>query len=92
MCPGCNACYVGQTIRHFITRFKEHKYKRNQPVRAHFDKCTYSTATLNGFKILTSISRSLNFLLALEALYIREIKPELNTKGESLSWELAIKF
>ena len=92
MCPGCNACYVGQTSRHFITQFKEDKYKRNQPVRAHFDKCTYSAPALNGFKILASTPHSLNFLLALEALYIREIKPELNSKGESLSWELAIKF
>ena len=38
VCPGCNACYIGQTSRHLTTRFKEHRYKRNQPVRAHFDK------------------------------------------------------
>ena len=80
VCPGCNACYVGQTSRHFITRFKEHRYKRNQLLRAHLDKCTHSTPTLNDVKILASKSRSLNFLLALEALYIREIKPELNAR------------
>ena len=35
VCPGCNACCVGHTSRHLITRFSEHKYKCNQPVRAH---------------------------------------------------------
>ena len=91
-CLGCNACYVGQASRHFITRFKEHRYKRNQPVRAHFDKCTHSTATLNDVKILASTLRSLNFLLALEALYIRGTKPELNTKDEYRSREVTIRF
>ena len=58
VCPGCNAYYIGQTSRHFITRFKEHRYKRNQPVRAHLDKCTHSTPTLNDVKILASTSHS----------------------------------
>ena len=62
VCPGCNACYVGQISRHLITRFKEYRYKRNQPVRAHIDKCPHSTPTLNDVKILASASRSLNFL------------------------------
>ena len=78
VCPGCNA-NAGQTSRHLITRFKEHRYKRNQPVCAHFvlnHKCTHSTPTLNDVKILASTSRSLNFLLTLETLNIREIKPE----------------
>ena len=32
-CPGCHACYVGQTDRHSRTRFGEHKTKRSGPVR-----------------------------------------------------------
>ena len=72
MCTGCNAFHVGQTSWHFITRFKKHRYKCNQPVSGHFDKCTHSTPTLNDVKILASTSHSLNFLLALEALYIWE--------------------
>ena len=92
MCPGCNACYVGQTSRHLITRFSERKYKRNQPVRAHFDKCNRDAPTVDDVKILASTSRGLDYLLTLEALYIREIKPELNTKDEYCSRELTIKF
>ena len=61
VCPGCNVHYVGQTSRHLITRFKEHRYKRNQPVRAHFDKCTHCTLTLNDIKILPSTPCSLIF-------------------------------
>ena len=29
-CPRCQACYVGQTVRHLQTRYKEHKTKNNQ--------------------------------------------------------------
>ena len=37
-CPGCNACYVGQTTRHVITRFNEHN-NRNGPIKIHFEQC-----------------------------------------------------
>ena len=26
MCAGCNACYVGETTRHFSTRVREHMF------------------------------------------------------------------
>ena len=63
-----------------------------QPVRALIDKCIHCTPTSNDVKVLASTSCSLNFLLTLEALYIREIKPELNTKDEYHSQELTMKF
>ena len=62
VCPGCNACYVGQTNRHLITQFSEHKYKCNQPVRAHFDKCTQDAPTVDDVKILASTSSGLDYL------------------------------
>ena len=31
VCAGCNACYVGQTTRHFDTRVHEHLHKKTQP-------------------------------------------------------------
>ena len=39
-CAGCNACYVGQTTRHFDTRVHEHLYKKSQPssVYKHLDQ------------------------------------------------------
>ena len=66
--------------------------KRNQPVRAHFDNRTRDAPTVDDVKILASTSRGLDYLLTLEALYIREMKPELNTKDEYRSRELTIKF
>ena len=33
ICAGCNACYVGQTTRHFDTRVHEHLHKKTQPSR-----------------------------------------------------------
>ena len=92
VCPGCNACYVGQTSQHLITRFSEHKYKHNKPVRAHFDKCTWDAPPVDNVKILASTSCGLDYFLTLEALYIREIKPELNIKDEHHSRELTTKF
>ena len=69
MCLGCNTCYVGQTSQHLITQFKEHRYKCNQPVSSHLDKCTHCIPTSNDVKILAQASSSLNFLLTLEALH-----------------------
>ena len=44
-CSRCNACYVGQTSRHMISRFKEHK--RSSPVGNHFKKCGVELAMEN---------------------------------------------
>ena len=38
-CPSCRACYVGQTTRHTRTRFGEHRTKKKEPVRIHFEPC-----------------------------------------------------
>ena len=33
-CPGCHACYIGQTSQHMITCFKEHSNQKNKPLKA----------------------------------------------------------
>ena len=91
-CPGCRACYVGQTSRHLITRLKEHKNQQNKPVRKHVDRCTVKTLQLSDIEILASTIRGIEHLLTLEALYVSEIKPELNRKDKYRSRELTIKF
>ena len=35
VCPGCDACYVGQTSRHLCVRFKEHSSQAHKPVAKH---------------------------------------------------------
>ena len=91
-CPSCHACYVGQTIRHTCTRLGEHRTKRKQPIRIHFEPCANRLAQMDDVRILHRTTRGRDFLETLEALYIREIEPTLNTKDEWRSRELTILF
>ena len=91
-CPSCGACYVGQTTRHTRTRFGEHRTKKKEPVRIHFEPCAKRKAEKTDMRILHRTHRSVEFLETLEALYIREIGPTLNTKDEYSSRELSILF
>jgi hypothetical protein len=89
-CPCCNACYVGQTGRHLIYRIKEHQ-RKNSPVGAHFAACNVDLCMKN-VKVIASTHKSLNYLMTLEALFINEIKPSMNTKDEYRSRALVIKL
>ena len=91
-CPSCGACYVGQTSRHTCTRLGEHKTKKKQPVRIHFEPCAKRLAHMKDLRILHRTTRGRDFLETLEALYIREIEPTLNTRHEYRSRELTILF
>ena len=89
-CPGCDARYVGETCRHMLTRFKEHTQKVG-PMKKHLQECR-ATLTEDHVEILQMTSRGEDFLLTLEALHIRERKPQINTKDEYRHRELTIKF
>ena len=89
-CPRCAACYVGKTSRHFRSRFRE--YVNNQgPMKSHLTKCK-ATLTEDSVEILHSTSRGEGYLMTLEALHIRELKPSINTKDEYRSRTLTIKM
>ena len=88
-CPRCDACYVGQTVRHLTTRMKEHK--RNGPVASHFNGC-HAEFSMECVSILAKTNRSVYHLMTLEALLIRDIKPTINTKDEYRSRKLTIKL
>ena len=51
------------------------------PVKKHFVLCTKRKLRLEDMEILASSIRSDTHLLALEALFIREVKPFLNTQN-----------
>ena len=89
-CPRCSACYVSRTSRHLLTRFNEHRTKKTQPVLKHFKECGLGKPT--DIEILASASRGELQLATLEALYIREVKPALNTKDEFREHELTVKI
>ena len=90
VCASCQAAYVGQTSRHLLTRLKEHQ-NPSSAVSKHMKWCR-AKCTLEDTSILASTSRGVVHLLTLEALYIEELKPTLNTKEEFRSRTLTIKF
>ena len=91
-CPGCEASYVGYTTRHLKTRFAEHRNLR-KPVGSHFMSCIGQRPDLkNDLEILCTTTRGLDFLETLEALFINDRHPEINTKDEYRSRTLTLKF
>ena len=71
---------VGQTSRHLKTRFTEHKNNAG-PVKKQFAQ--YDIPLSNEVvDILASSLKTEEHLLTLEALFIKEIHPSLNTKDE----------
>ena len=87
-CPQCKLCYVGQSARHILTRYKEHMGSRGL-LKRHFEDCGVTPF----FDVVDILGRARGEkLLTLEALFISEIKPSLNTKDEFRSRELKLKF
>ena len=89
-CPRCLACYVGCTTRHWLTRFKEN-VQPSKPMGKHLRNC-HASIELKDTQILASCTRSWDYLLALEALFINEHKPTINTKDEYKRRILTIKL
>ena len=88
-CSRCQACYVGQTSRHLQTRFTEH-VKDSGPMKKHLAQCN-TNATSDNVIMLHQTARGVIHLQTLEALYIREFNPSINTKDEYRRRELTIK-
>jgi len=89
-CARCNAAYVGQTARHLRTRFWEHQ-KKTAPVRKHMDRCECN-CTMEHVNILASSSRGEQHLKTLEALFIEERNPTMNTQEDFRNRSLTIKW
>ena len=89
-CPRCSACYVGQSSRHMQARFREHT-KNQGPMRHHLQECN-ATLKDDNVDILAATARGEGYLMTLEALWIRELKPAINTKDEYRSRTLTIKL
>ena len=90
ICPRCMSSYVGQTTRHLQQRFKEHISNKG-PVKTHFENCAITPRDEN-ISVLGSMNRGDGRLLTLEALFIKELSPTLNTKDEYRSRTLTLKF
>lgn len=90
VCPRCQASYVGETTRHLRTRHTEHK-NNDGPVKRHFASCGLKL-TCDDISILSSSLKSEKHLETLEALFIKEHSPVLNTQETYKSKTLKIKF
>ena len=89
-CPLCKECYVGQTRRHLKVRFDE-QLNPLKEVKEHMIECG-SEIAVEDVEILKTSSKGEDYLLTLEALFIAELKPKINTKEEYRSRELTLKI
>ena len=89
-CPGCNSCYVGQSVRHLQARYREHKVNSG-PMLTHITSCGVKL-TDEDIEILGTHKKSEQHLLTLEALFLRELNPKINTKKEYKMKTLVIKI
>ena len=61
-CPRCQACYVGQTVRHLKTRIADHRSRG--PVKEHFLKCDIDIR-FDCIDILASTNQGENTILTI---------------------------
>ena len=92
-CAGCNACYVGQTTRHFDTRVHEHLHKKSQPssVFKHLEqnvKCR-EACDVTCFSIIDRDVSSFR-LEVKETIHNEWIKPSINKQKKLLKLSILI--
>ena len=87
-CNGCQSIYVGQTGRHITTRAAEHA-KVDSPMRVHAIESN-GDKTAFQLKILEQCCNQ-SKLMTVKVLYIRTLKPAINTRDEYRTRELTLK-
>ena len=85
-CDLCDANYVGFTTRHLHQRISEHRYSA---IGRHLDTHHENKRTKIGhlFKVLKKCRSKLDCLIY-EMLFIKDIKPSLNTQSDSIRAKL----
>ena len=86
-CSSCNACYIGETSRHFATRVREHlSSDRSSHVFKHLqssESCRIS-CSVDCFTVLDSATTKFQVKLK-ESMYIIWEKPDLNQQVKHAS-------
>ena len=87
-CDLCDADYVGYTSRHLHQRIAEHKYSAigKHLLDAHGDKNLINEGQ---FRVLKKCHGKFDCLVY-EMLFIKELRPSLNTQGDSISAKLFV--
>ena len=90
-CAGCNACYIGQTNRHFATGIREHLASdKHSHIFKHLrgsENCR-SRCSEDCFKILDSASTRFQLKIK-EAMHILWEQPSLNSQVKHLNLSLS---
>ena len=92
VCPGCNACYIGETTRHLSTRIKEHLETDKKfhifPHLVNNETCK-ALSTKNCFEIIDSADTPFRLKLK-EAMHIIWKKPSLNKQQKHVSISITV--
>ena len=90
--PGCNACYIGETTRHLLTRIKEHlKTDKKSHIFAHLvnNETCKALSTENCFEIIDSATTPFRLKLK-EAMHIIWKNPPLNKQQKHVSVSITV--
>ena len=91
-CASCNACYIGETSRHFTTRVREHlSSDRSSHVFKHLhssESCRIS-CSVDCFTVLDSATTKFQVKLK-ESMYIKWEKPDLNQQVKHINLTLSL--
>ena len=74
-----------------ILKLRKNNHQKTRNKKVHFLNCD-TEVTFESVDILASSSLGENTLLTLEALYIKDIRPSINTKDEWKSKALRIRI
>ena len=89
-CPECDESYVGETGRRLQDRVDEHSGKDSKSnILRHSYQENHKNVSRNNFQILGNGYKKMKFKRKLsEALYIKELRPSLNTQETSVALKL----
>ena len=90
VCAVCNACYVGETFRHFSTRVREHLVSdRASHIFRHLKVSPHCRAlcSKDNFHVLDHASTSFQLKLK-EAIHIQREQPSLNQQLQHVNLKL----
>ena len=92
VCPGCNACYIGETTRHLSTRIKEHlETDKKSHIFAHLvnNETCKAFSTENCFEMIDNASTPFKSKFK-EAMHIIWKKPSLNKQQKHVSISITV--
>ena len=92
VCPGCNACYIGETTRHLSTRIEEHlKKDKKSHIFQHLDENRHckSLSKPDCFQFIDSASSKFRLKLK-ETMHITWTKPSLNRQLKHVSISITV--